>query len=72
MTTYEKEYLHELINSGITLNDKETLIAEDYLLDNSECFYPVDYPVPPSVIANKRSKTLRSGAVYKARRRTKK
>lgn len=25
------QYIHELINSGITLNDKETKIVEDYL-----------------------------------------
>ena len=67
MTT---QYINELLNSGITLNDKETKIVEDYLFDNSEYYYPKDYNVPKEVINDKRSKTLRSGAVVKPRRRS--
>ena len=29
-------YLNELINSGITLNDKETQIVEEYILSKSK------------------------------------
>ena len=69
MTTYNKEYINELINSGITLNDKETQIVEQYLFDNSEYYYPKGYSIPPDVLSDKRLKTLASGAVKKARRR---
>ena len=69
MTKYNKEYINELINSGITLNDKETQIVEDYILDSSECWYPKGYPVPADVLSKKETKTLASGAVKKARRR---
>ena len=41
MTKYDKEYINELINSGITLNDKETQIIEDYIESISK-------PVKPS------------------------
>ena len=64
-----KEYLNELINSRITLNEKETKIVEDYLFDNSAYYYPPNYPVPAEVLSDKRAKTLRSGAVSKPRRR---
>lgn len=69
MTKYNQEYINELINSGITLNDKETQIAEDYLLDHSEYFYPKGYSVPADVLSRKETKTLASGAVRKAKRR---
>ena len=66
-----KECLNELINSRITLNEKETEIVEQYLFDHSEYFYPKGYDVPLEVLSDKRSKTLKSGAVSKARKRSK-
>ena len=64
-------YLNELINSGITLNEKEAKIVEDFLFDNSDYYYPPGYNVPEEVSRDKRSKTLRSGAVVKPRKRCK-
>ena len=64
-------YLNELINSRITLNEKEIAIVEDYLLHNSSYYYPPNYYVPSDVIDAKGVKTLRSGAVVKSRRSSK-
>lgn len=69
MSTYDKEYINELINSGITLNKKETQIVEDYLLDVSSYYFPPGYNVPKEILCKKETKTLRSGAVSKPRRR---
>ena len=66
-----KECLNELINSRITLNEKETEIVEQCLFDHSSYYYPQGYAVPSEVLSDKRSKTLKSGAVSKARKRSK-
>jgi hypothetical protein len=36
-------YLNELLNSGVTLNEKETKIVEDYILSQSKYYYPKNY-----------------------------
>ena len=38
-----KEYLNELLNSGVTLNKKETQIVEDYIYKVSKYYYPRGY-----------------------------
>tara|TARA_R110002012_G_scaffold185003_1_gene351505 strand:- start:61 stop:273 length:213 start_codon:yes stop_codon:yes gene_type:complete len=65
----DKNYVNELLNSLITLTEKEILIVEDYLFDNSSYYYPPNYPVPTDVLSEKGVKTLASGAVSKPRRR---
>ena len=69
MHKYNKEYLNELINSGLTLTEKERQIVEDYLFDCSSYYFPPGYPVPKEIKDRKETKTLRSGAVSKPRRR---
>jgi len=64
-------HIHELLNSGLTLTAKETELVEQYLFEQSDYYYPPNYPVPQEVLDDKRSKTLASGAVSKPRRRTK-
>ena len=63
-----KEYINELLDSGITLTNKETQIVEEYLFNNSSYYYPPNYTLPREIVDDKHSKTLASGAVSKARR----
>ena len=66
-----KQYINELLNSGITLNDKERKTVEDYLFNNSSYYYPPNYNLPREIIDDKHSETLGSGAVSRTRRTSK-
>ena len=40
---YDMEKIHELLNSRVTLNKRETELVDRYIFDVSAYYYPKDY-----------------------------